>query len=54
MVAAQIVAGGRACQVEAWTCLWVNFPIGTTAADPSVAGDHAEQLVTAMLNKVKV
>jgi hypothetical protein len=34
--------------------LWADFPIGTTAADPSVAGEHAEQLVAAMLDNVKV
>ena len=64
MAAPQIESGGRGCQtaigvranvvVEAWTCLWADFAIGTTRGDPSVAGDHAEQLVTAMLNKVKV
>jgi hypothetical protein len=64
MAAANIESGGRACQtaigiranvvVEAWTCLWADFPIGTTTADPSVAGHHAQQLVAAMLDKVKV
>ncbi len=64
MAAPQVESGGRACQtaiglranvvVEAWTCLWADFPIGTTRGDPSVAGHHAEQLVAAMLDKVKV
>lgn len=64
MAAANIESGGRACQtaigvranavVEAWTCLWADFPIGATRGDPSVAGHHAEQLVAAMLDKVKV
>ena len=64
MAAPQVESGGRACQtaiglranvvVEAWTCLWADFPIGTTTGDPGVAGHHAEQLVTAMLDKVKV
>jgi serine/threonine-protein kinase len=50
MAASNVESGGRACQtaigiranvvVEAWTCLWADFPIGTTTADPSVAGDH--------------
>jgi hypothetical protein len=31
-----------------------DFPIGTATADPSVAGDDAEQLVAAMLDKVKI
>ena len=61
MAAPQIVAGGRACRsaiglganviVEAWTCLWVDFPIGTARGDPSVAGQNAEELVAAMLDK---
>jgi hypothetical protein len=64
MAAPQIVSGGRACQtaigpranvvVEAWTCLWADFPIGTTKGDPSVAGHYAEQLIAAMLDEVKV
>jgi serine/threonine protein kinase len=64
MAASNIESGGRACQtaigiranvvVEAWTCLWADSPIGTTAADPTLAGDNSEQLVAAMLDKVKV
>jgi serine/threonine-protein kinase len=63
MAAPQIESGGRACQtatglranvvVEAWTCLWADFPIGATKGDPSVAGHYAEQLIAAMLDKVK-
>jgi serine/threonine protein kinase len=64
MAAPQIESGGRACQtaiglranvvIEAWTCLWADAPIGATSGDTSLAGDHAEQLVTAMLDRVKV
>jgi PknH-like extracellular domain len=64
MAAPQIESGGRACQsaigvranvvVEAWSCLWAAFPIGTTTGDPSVAGHHAEPLVAVMLDKVKL
>jgi PknH-like extracellular domain len=64
MAAGNVESGGSACQtaigiranvvVEAWACLWVDFPIGATAADPTVAGDNAGQLVAAMLDKVKV
>jgi serine/threonine-protein kinase len=62
---AQVEVGSRACQtaiglrtnvvVEAWTCIWVSFPyFPATPADPNAAGDYAVQLVTAMVNKVKV
>ena len=64
MAAPQVESGGRACQtaigiranvvVEVWTCLWADFPIGTTTGDPSVAGHYGEQLIAAMLDKVKV
>ena len=64
MAAPQIVSGGRACQtaiglranvvVEARTCLWADFPIGTTKGDPSIAGHYPEQLIAAMLDKVRI
>ncbi|GAC1646144.1 MAG: hypothetical protein NVS4B6_20050 [Mycobacterium sp.] len=64
MAAPQVESGGRACQtaiglranvvVESWTCLWIDFPIGTTSGDPSMAGHHAERLIAAMLDKVTV
>jgi hypothetical protein len=63
MAAPQIESGGRACQTaigvranvvaEAWACLWVDFPIGATRGDASVAGHYAEQLIAAMLDKVR-
>jgi hypothetical protein len=64
MAAPHIESGGRACQtairlranvvVGAWTCLWANSPVGTSTADPSMARHYAEQLIAAMLDKVKV
>lgn len=64
MAAPQVESGGRACQsaigvranvmVEAWTCLWADYAIGTAKGDPSLAGRYAGQLVVAMLDKVKV
>jgi hypothetical protein len=64
MAASNVESGGRVCQtaigisanvvVEACACLWADSPIGATRADATLAGNNAEQLVAAMLDKVKV
>lgn len=60
-----VTVGDRACQtaiglranvvVEAWTCLWVDFPYAPeTPADPNAAGEYAVQVVTAILDRIKI
>lgn len=60
-----VTVGDRACQtaiglranvvVDAWTCIWADFPYApATPADPNAAGDYAVQVVTSILDRIKI